>query len=171
MRDGKAASEFIADLRFLDEQEIVALSWGDDLRAAIEAAGWWRSYGSPRWVNPAWTPARPAEGAEEQRAPETVVSNKLTWGEQPFVRSTESYRCPFCMRESHNPNDIRQRFCGACTLFAADVIAELEARIPDSNRKRRVELPAYLVRVLLRTVHSADRLGNEVAAAADKPAS
>lgn len=28
-----------------------------------------------------------------------------------------SYTCPFCCRTSHNPNDVTQRYCGACHRF------------------------------------------------------
>lgn len=32
------------------------------------------------------------------------------------------YTCPRCGRTSHNPNDVRERYCGACHLFEGDAI-------------------------------------------------
>ena len=36
-----------------------------------------------------------------------------------FIRELEdrTYRCPRCGRTSYNPNDARERYCGACKSF------------------------------------------------------
>lgn len=42
-----------------------------------------------------------------------------------------TYECPFCGIVSHNPNDARAQYCGACHLFAIDsyqAVKFLEAR-------------------------------------------
>jgi hypothetical protein len=31
-----------------------------------------------------------------------------------------SYICPNCAAESFNPNDVRERYCGACHVFEED---------------------------------------------------
>jgi len=31
--------------------------------------------------------------------------------------NTQTFTCPKCSRVSHNPNDARERFCGACNEF------------------------------------------------------
>ena len=33
---------------------------------------------------------------------------------------TSSITCPRCGRTSHNPNDVRERYCGACHVFHGD---------------------------------------------------
>lgn len=33
----------------------------------------------------------------------------------------ETYTCPRCMKTSHNPNDARHRWCGACNRFESEV--------------------------------------------------
>jgi hypothetical protein len=33
---------------------------------------------------------------------------------------TASFICPHCGTESFNPNDIRERYCGRCHVFADD---------------------------------------------------
>ena len=39
--------------------------------------------------------------------------------------STATYTCPRCGRTSYNPNDLAQRYCGACHLSEDDLITEL----------------------------------------------
>jgi hypothetical protein len=37
-----------------------------------------------------------------------------------------SYTCPRCGRTSHNPNDVRERYCGACHTFEGDEVSLFE---------------------------------------------
>lgn len=32
----------------------------------------------------------------------------------------QTYTCPFCGAVSHNPDDVRERYCGRCHQFATD---------------------------------------------------
>jgi hypothetical protein len=32
----------------------------------------------------------------------------------------DTYVCPVCGRESHNPNDARERYCGACHAYTSE---------------------------------------------------
>lgn len=34
--------------------------------------------------------------------------------------ATMSYTCPACARTSHNPNDVKAKYCGFCHTFEAD---------------------------------------------------
>ena len=31
-----------------------------------------------------------------------------------------AFVCPYCGAESHNPNDVRERYCGRCHVFVDD---------------------------------------------------
>lgn len=76
---------------------------------------------------------------------------------EDFVRLTTSYRCPFCGRQSANPHDIANRYCGACHAFPDDVIAALEAGLAASTRmgvRRAIDLAIAAVR-------TSDRAFNE----------
>jgi hypothetical protein len=35
------------------------------------------------------------------------------------------FECPFCHKQSWNPNDARQRYCGFCHVFVDDEIERL----------------------------------------------
>lgn len=58
-----------------------------------------------------------------------------------------AFKCPGCHRVSHNPNDVAQRYCGACKRWwdeQAERIAELEndleARTAEWTRQRDLHI-------------------------------
>ncbi len=48
--------------------------------------------------------------------------------------TTESITCPRCKRTSHNPNDVLNKYCGACFRFH-DETAAVRAHGPYLNPK------------------------------------
>lgn len=38
------------------------------------------------------------------------------------MEDAPSFTCPRCGRTSHNPNDVRERYCGNCHLFTDDIL-------------------------------------------------
>jgi hypothetical protein len=38
-----------------------------------------------------------------------------------LMADREPFTCPFCGTVSHNPNDVRERYCGRCHVFVIDV--------------------------------------------------
>jgi hypothetical protein len=47
-----------------------------------------------------------------------------------------SFICPRCGRESFNPNDIRERYCGACHQFIDDASPPADAYRDDRFAER-----------------------------------
>jgi hypothetical protein len=39
-----------------------------------------------------------------------------------------AFACPFCGAVSHNPNDLRERYCGRCHVFTDQVLAHCRDR-------------------------------------------
>jgi hypothetical protein len=56
-----------------------------------------------------------------------------------------TYTCPRCGRVSHNPNDLANRYCGACHLFEDDLIRELIA----TEHLWRVSSPRFVAGVIV----------------------
>lgn len=46
------------------------------------------------------------------RAVDPELADRMAAGTQP-----QTFTCPKCFRTSHNPNDARERYCGACHEF------------------------------------------------------
>lgn len=46
------------------------------------------------------------------RAVDPELADRMAEGTQP-----QTFTCPKCKRTSHNPNDARERYCGACHEF------------------------------------------------------
>jgi hypothetical protein len=41
----------------------------------------------------------------------------------------DSFTCPRCGRTSHHPDDVRERYCGACHEFTDDVAFDEAVRV------------------------------------------
>jgi len=90
------------------------------------------SYEHEAWWRPAWwgyTRDLAEAGHYTANEAEHIVrrANLITVNEramsvveaQTFVPEP-SIECPRCRRRSFNPNDIRERYCGACHVFHLD---------------------------------------------------
>jgi hypothetical protein len=101
-----------------------------DLLAALEAAGWRVTRGSKHWrlthpdgaptVSCPSTPGNPGANVWYLRK---LLSGKVPQSSQEEHRNTgavPSFTCPHCRATSHNPTDVRERYCGRCNHFCDD---------------------------------------------------
>jgi hypothetical protein len=78
--------------------------------------------GANAWVAPFGTPApryarTNIRWASDGSDTEAVA---VSFAEAPPIAEPKTYTCPRCHRTSHNPNDARWRYCGACHRFEDD---------------------------------------------------
>lgn len=53
------------------------------------------------------------------------------------LRPRPTFTCPDCGRTSHNPNDARERYCGACHTYPYDrTVIDPPGLIPIEERRR-----------------------------------
>jgi hypothetical protein len=85
---------------------------------SIEHDAWWRVGGFGYTTELA--EAGHFTGAEAQRIVTQANIVRVNECAIPvaYVKHRESYCCPRCGARSFNPNDIRERYCGACREFA-----------------------------------------------------
>jgi hypothetical protein len=68
-----------------------------------------------------------------------------------MTQGSAGFECPVCGAVSHNPNDAREEYCGACHRFAVDVrqVQFLEARRYTLEEIAQLcQVPPEMVRVL-----------------------